>query len=287
MTYVFSIIGTALAALFIFQLLKGKKYISLVENLDGGKYPLHNLFIAGFAWSQSGTIKLRGRFGADLKTYAGLLYEQRYAEYYANLSWAQAITYCHLFLAVTFLLAAILRSSAGLILIAGICLSAFSALYSLNDLKNTIDKRTASCEAKLPEVVSTMAILVNSGMVLRDAWQTISQSGSGEIYDLMRAATERMRNGYSDADAIYLFGQDTHSTEVKKFTSTLIQNLERGGTDLSGFLIEQSSELWNGKRQKMLQEGEKASGKLLAPTVLIFFGILIIVFAGAFTGIFA
>ena len=43
----------------------------------------------------------------------------------------------------------------------------------------------------------------------------------------------------------------------------------------------QSSELWNVKRQYMLQKGETAATKLVAPTGLIFAGIIILVVAGA------
>lgn len=287
MTLICAALGTALSVLFIIMLKIGSKYSALVEQLDSGKYPLCKLYVAGLAWSQSGPIKLKGQAGENMKTYAGLLYGQKYAEYYANIAWAQAITYCHLFLSLTFLLAAVLSGMQTIILIAGILISIALTASSASDMKNTIDKRTVACEAALPEVVSTMAILVSSGMVLRNAWQLVGEKGEGEFYELMRRSSDRMRNGYSDTDAIYLFGQDSHSTEIKKFSSALIQNLERGGTDLSLFLMEQSSELWNAKRQKILQEGEKASGKLLAPIVIIFLGIMIIVMTAAFAGLFA
>ena len=129
-----------------------------------------------------------------------------------------------------------------------------------------------------------MAILVNSGMVLRNVWSLISEKGEGDFYDLMRKATENMRNGYSDADAIYMFGRATNSVEIKKFTGALLQSLDKGGGELSAFLANQSNELWQTKRQVMLQEGEKASTKLLMPIMLIFVGVILIVIAAAFGG---
>ena len=60
--------------------------------------------------------------------------------------------------------------------------------------------------------------------------------------------------------------------------------MEKGGTELAGFLTRQSSELWSSRRQRMLQEGEKAATKLLLPIVLIFIGIIIIVMTAAFAG---
>ena len=100
----------------------------------------------------------------------------------------------------------------------------------------------------------------------------------------MKRATENMRNGMSDAEAVYVFGRDSNSTEIKKFTSAMIQSMEKGGGELGQFLMNQSSELWNLKRQRKLQKGEKAGTKLLIPIVLIFVGIIIIVMTAAFAG---
>ena len=129
-----------------------------------------------------------------------------------------------------------------------------------------------------------MAILVNSGMVLREAWHMVGQNGSGAFYELMRKASDNMRNSHSDADAIFMFGKASNSPEIKKFTSALLQSMEKGGAELSSFLANQSSELWNTKRQRMLQGGEKAATKLLLPILLIFLGIIIIVMTAAFAG---
>lgn len=60
--------------------------------------------------------------------------------------------------------------------------------------------------------------------------------------------------------------------------------MEKGGSELPLFLAKESSELWSSKRQKTLQLGEKASAKLLAPIMLVFIGIIIIIMAAAFAG---
>jgi len=82
-------------------------------------------------------------------------------------------------------------------------------------------------------------------------------------------------------DAIYDFGVMTNSDDVKKFTSALIQSLERGGGDLPKFLTNQSAELWAHRRQYYLQKGEKAASALLMPIALLFMGVIIIVIAAA------
>lgn len=284
MRYVYLGIGSILAILFIVKLTKGKKYEAMIENLDSSVFPLNELYGAGFAWSSGKILKLKGKSAVRLKGQAALLYEPQYAEYYARVAWAQTITLVHLFLTVTFLIAAIMFDSAMFMLSVGIFMSIMVATYCMENMKNTLTKRTEECESQFPEVVSTMAVLVNSGMVLREAWTMIGESGKGAFYDLMRKATEDMKNGQSDANAIFLFGKASNSPEIKKFTSVLVQSMDKGGAELSGFLAHQSAELWSTKRQHMLQNGEKAATKLLLPIVLIFLGIIIIVMTAAFAG---
>ena len=67
----------------------------------------------------------------------------------------------------------------------------------------------------------------------------------------------------------------------EKFTSVLIQGIDKGSKDLSEILAEQSIQLLEAKKQYMLQKGEAASSKLLLPTTLIFVGVMIVVIAAA------
>ena len=105
-----------------------------------------------------------------------------------------------------------------------------------------------------------------------------------EVVKKMTTGEGKVIDSVSEIDAIYRFGRLSGSMEVKKFTSALVQSMEKGGAELSTFMERQSSELWNFKRQKLLQSGEKAATKLLLPIMLIFIGILIIVMTAAFAG---
>uniref|UniRef100_UPI004055E185 type II secretion system F family protein n=1 Tax=Agathobacter sp. TaxID=2021311 RepID=UPI004055E185 len=284
MQYILLVIGTILTVLFILQYKKGAGYETWVETLDENKFPLKDLYVVGFAWAEGKLFKFDRKIAQEMRSQAILLYGTQYAEYYANVIWAEMLTLTHLFLAFTFLASVLLYDSVMLILGGGLFLSFVIVVYCLEYMKNELSSRTEECEAQLAEVVSTMAVLVNSGMVLKEAWITISESNEGVFYDLMREAADNMKNGHSDIDSIYLFGRSTNSPEIKKFTSALIQSIERGGGDLGNFLTQQSSERWKTKRQQMLQNGEKAASKLLMPIMLIFVGIIIIVVTAAFAG---
>lgn len=284
MRIIILLIATVLTVLFVIQERRGSEAAYLYENLDVGKFPVPGLYTVGYAWSNKGPLRMNKKTAAYLKSQTAILYEPQYADYYAMVVWTQVISFVHLFLAISFIFAGLIYDLAGFILIAGLVLSFITAGFFLTQLKSVVDERTARCEARLPEVVSTMAILVNSGMVLKDAWKLVADNGEGDFYELMRRASDDMNNGYSDIDAIFKFGRASNSGEIKKFVSALLQSMEKGGAELTSFLANQSTELWKMKRQHMLQEGEKAATKLLAPIVLIFIGVMIIVITSAFAG---
>lgn len=282
---IFAIIGSVLAGLFVFRMIRGKRYEPLFDGLEGNDdFPLAELYSVGYSWSDTSILAFNGKHANKLRGEAALLYDPQYADYYGRVAWAQLITFVHLLLAISFLLGAVLFETAALYVGGGLFMTLMVGSYFYTRMENELNERTEACEAELPEVVSTMAILVNSGMMLRDAWFTIADTGDGEIYKLMRQTRGNMESGHSDVDAIFIFGKASNSQEIRKFTSSLMQSIEKGGSELANFLILQSAELWYTKRQKMLQAGEKAATKLLAPIVLIFLGIIIIIMTAAFAG---
>ena len=58
MQYVFLIIGTVLAILFLVQMNRGKKYATILEGLDEKAFPLHELYGVGFMWSETSVFRL-------------------------------------------------------------------------------------------------------------------------------------------------------------------------------------------------------------------------------------
>lgn len=276
---VYLILGTITAVLFVIQIVKGKKYSYMVENLENGEYPLNGLYCVGFSWSEVPFLSLKGKMREKLISQAKLLYDAKYVEYYANLSWAQFITFVHLSITIGLLLAGVTNSA--LMLLIGLVMAGFFGFYFINRMNDLLKTRERECTAELPEIVSTMALLINAGMRLRDAWRMISEDKEGTIYELMRQSCIDMENGMSDVDAIHKFGRLSNSPEIRKFTSALAQSIERGGAELSDFLARQSVEMWTLKKQLMLQKGEAAATKLLAPTVMLFIGIIIAVLTGA------
>jgi tight adherence protein C len=279
MRLIFLLIGTVLGVLLIVKIMAGKKYIPMVEHLDDGEYPLKDMYIVGLSWCEVSVFALKGKLREKFIGQAKLLYDPRYAEYYATILWSGMITFIHFSLTMGFLLAGFMNSA--LMLVIGIACAGLFGFYFANRMNDLLNDRRIECTAELPEIVSTMALLVNAGMMLREAWRRIADSKEGVTYKLMRESCYKMDNGYSEGDAIADFGRMCNSPEVRKFTSALTQSMERGGGELSTFLLQYSSEMWSLKKQTMLQKGEKAASALLGPTAIIFVGIILVVIGGA------
>lgn len=279
MRVLYLLLGSFLAILFIVRLLKGAKYNYLVENLDNSEFPLKSIYGVGFSWNEVNAFALKGKIREKLISQAKLLYDPKYAEYYANVVWAQFLSIIHICIAMGTLLTGVFDST--LMFFIGLIFGAVLGTYFLNRMSDLLKTRETECTAELPEIVSTMALLINAGMMLRNAWHTIAASKDGVAYELMRQSCDDMNNGMTEVDAIHKFGRMSNSTETRKFTSALAQSIERGGAELTDFLSRQSVEMWTLKKQLMLQKGEAAASKLLLPTVLLFVGIIIAVIAGA------
>lgn len=268
--------------LFIVHLIKGKQYASLVENLDSEEYFLKDLYIVGFSLSNTKLFKLRGKLERDLKKSSKLVWDNIYYEYYANLAWAQFLSLALLILSAGLTFSSLIGGEAGLMML-GVAILFVMAIWnlSMSKMKEAVAKRRDACVLEFPNMVSKLSLLINSGMVLREAWYLVANGKEGVLYDLMKKACEFMENGESDVAAIHKFGVLSDSIEIKKFTSAMVQGMEKGNSELADFLVSQASELWAHKRQLALQNGEIAAGKLIIPLGLTFAGIIMIIVSAA------
>lgn len=285
MKIVLLIIATALVVLFLIFSIKGNKYDSYVEPLDGDEYPLKEIYGIGFALQDLKPFALQGSLYVKLTTQAKMLYEPMYAEYYAKVEWAQVLSFVFLSLTAGFALSGLLGSA--LFAVFGILVAVVFGYYFMTSMKTKLEKRHDAADMELPEIVSSMALLMNAGLVLNEAWRRVAYSSDGEIYNLMKTVSDDVENGTSFAAALSKFGTNSNSQEVKKFSSSLSQSLDKGNKDLCDFLANQSSEMLLLKKQHMLQKGEEASSKLLIPIGIIFIGVILIVLSaviGMFTG---
>lgn len=286
---VFLVIGTFLTLAFVLLTLRGRKYDPLIASLPKEGFSDKELWAAGYAMQEMKPFALESPVGQQMLAQAKLLHpenECKYAEYWARLYWARTLSLSLMVAAIVFCAAALVDG----VLMFAVLVGGGIAVYAMYDsganaMNNELKKRSEACILEFSNVVSKLALLINSGMILRDAWFVVADSKEGPIYDLMKNACHAMNNGRSDIDAVYDFGIQSNTPEIRKFAGILIQNMSKGGSDLTIFLSQQSTELWSRKRQMMLQKGDEAAAKLLVPTMLMLAGILIIVIVSAVAGL--
>ena len=211
------------------------------------------------------------------------VYGKKYAEYYYYISVGGKITYVVTVLPVIFLLALLANNPIALFF--GAVLAVIFVWYMNESFKDKLTARREEILSQFPQVLSKMTLLVNSGMLLRYAWNLIANQSDTVLFQEMRMTAAQLDNGVAEAAAYREFAERCGIKEVRKFSSMVIQGLEKGGSELTMFLKDMADELWMEKRNLVKQKGEKANSKLLVPTVIIFIGILFMIMAPIITGL--
>ena len=263
------------ASICIFRAGKYADYVNALspEEFSGCKY-----FGIGFAFTDFIKYDFSSRAAHKVREQAGILYGRRYADFYMRALYAQKYTYSILLVYVALFLGCLVEKNDGLIMmVLGFAAAAAVFYYYSNSFDGRIEKLNFIYMRDFPGAISTIALLVNAGMFLRDAWKQVAYSSDEPLYMQMRIVVDDMNNGVSEADAIFAFANRCSTKEIRKFATLITQAIEKGGSDLTDSLTKQAGLLMNEKRQLTLQQGEKASSKLMIPIVLIFVGILIII----------
>lgn len=261
----------------------GKKHNAMFETLNEKDFPLKETYGFGMAVLEKLNYTYKSKSDRKLRQLLEVLYGEKYAEYYLRVVHAQQITISSLLFVLSFIMYGLSSEIAAFFVV--VMFSGLSYYYFGTLTKKKITERSEEMLHDFSEVVSKLALLTNAGMILREAWQEIAYAGEGVIYKEMQTAVEEMNNGVAEIDAIYNFGSRCIIPEIKKFTSTIIQGLTKGNSELVIMLQEQSKEVWQMKKQLVRREGEKAASKLLVPICVMFVGILIMVIVPIFTNL--
>lgn len=276
-------LATILTIVFILLLFAGKKYDSWIEPLDSKEFPLCELYGVGFILIDLLKYDFTTKQERKRRQQIALIYGEKHSEYYLRVNAAERFTLALLLLVAGLALYG-LTSEIAIVFV--MLLFSFVAFYYVSTLpEETLKKKTGNILNQFADVVSKLALLVNAGMILKEAWIKVSETGDGELYQEMRRAVEQMNNGVSEVDAYTEFGTRCTSPEIKKFTSTIVQGLVKGNRELVEMIKQQSREIWDAKRHRVKQEGEKAASKLLIPICIMFVGVLIMIIVPIFANL--
>ena len=271
---------------FLFFLLTSGEFQEYITPLDKKEFMMPEIYGVGFKIAKILKLEYKSREAKQTRDNIVILYGERYADYYLRVLYAQKISIVYFVFAIVCGLSALAEGTDKLLLFGlGVVLSGVLYYYFTTQPASKVKKRSIQFLNEFPNAVSTIALLVNSGMILREAWREVSLSDDSELYMEMRKVNEEIDNGTSEIDALYNFANRCVTPEIKKFTSFIVQGLEKGSKDLANALTNQTRELWELKKQNTLRQGELASSKLMIPLMVMFLGILIMIIGPIMTNL--
>ena len=283
LSIIIMVAASILTAVFILLVLAGKKYDAWIEPLDNKEFPLCELYGVGFVLIDLLKFNFSSKKERKRRQQIALIYGEKHSEYYLRVNVAERFTLAALLLTAGLALYGIANDIAVVFVM---LVFAFLAYYYVGTLpEETLKKKTEEVLNQFADVSSKLALLVNAGMILKEAWIKVAETGKGQLYEEMRRAVDQMNNGVSEVDAYAEFGVRCISPEIKKFTSTIIQGLVKGNRELAEMIKQQSREIWDVKRHYVKQQGEKAATKLMIPMMIMFLGILIMIVVPIFANI--
>ena len=176
-------------------------------------------------------------------------------------------------------------TAAGILLL--IAAAVFLLLYRQQaSVKEQCDRRERQLKADYPEIVSKLLVLIRAGMPVRSAWMRIAEDyqiqkkKDGQVHfalEEMNAAVKEMNTGISEGRAYLEFGRRCEQNLYLKLGSLLEQNLKKGSYGIAAFLEGERIQALEERRRQIRAEGELAGTKLMAPMMVLFALVLMII----------
>ncbi len=276
-------VGAVFLLMWLFFFLKGLKNAKLFDVLEEKEYPLKEIYFVGYEALNTVKYRYRSRKDRKLRKEISILYGEKYADYYLRVIHSQQVTMALSLIVLSFAMYGLADDILALLVV---WMFAFAAYYYFGTVTgNKIMSRSEEMMGDFSEVISKLALLTNAGMIFREAWEEVAYTGDRALYLEMQASIDEMNNGYAEVDALFRFGTRCVVPEIKKFTSTVVQGITKGNSELSVMLQNQSKEVWNLRRQTIRRQGEKASSKLMIPIMIMFVGILVMILIPIFSNL--
>lgn len=260
-----------------------EKFKEFTDSIDPKEYYMSELFYIGFQIMEMIHFNIKSDSSRRKVKQMAEVYGRKYAEYYYYVLTGGQITYAVTVIPIIFLLSLLSNKPAAIVF--GIILAVLFVWYLRESFNDRLTERREKILSDFPLVLSKMTLLVNSGMLLRDAWNLTASQGESVLFEEMRNTSVQLQNGVPEITAYREFAERCGVKEIRKFTSMVIQGLEKGGAELTLFLRDMSDEMWIEKKNMVRQKGEQANSKLMIPTIIIFLGILIMIMVPLLMGL--
>ncbi len=211
------------------------------------------------------------------------IYGKQYGPYYFYILRGGQITFAIVLSVLMFLITGL--SGNYKLVIAGLTVGGMMVWYLDEVLNDKINSRRDELLRDYPGMLSKLTLLVNAGVPIREAWVRVAADNEGLLYQEMRNTAMELSNGIQEIEAYKAFGERCSIKSLKKFSTMMIQNLQKGSNEVVIFLKDMSNEAWEEKKHEVKRKGEKASSKLIMPIGLIFLGVMILIIVPMFASL--
>ena len=260
---------------------------------DGDLKSLSVLALPGYVLQREFIAIGKGSIHKSIMTKSFELYGKKHAANKTKSILAKLLSYPMIGVAATLILGSLLigagMDTAGMAVIAIGTILVLVLVYAIYDeLSDLVKKRRKVIGRQFPNVVSKLALLVTSGMIMDRAWKVTAYSQETELYQEMRKTSEELDNLVSPEAAYSEFINRCNTKETAKLASAIMQNLSKGNAEIGKLLKDMAREAWQERRHMAKRDAEKANSKLMIPTMLLFIAILVMLMvpvAMNFTGI--
>ena len=134
-------------------------------------------------------------------------------------------------------------------------------------------------EYQYSEVVSQLAMLLEAGMTMRQAWQCIAKQyqekrnkgimGESLVYEAIVRMGRRISEGEKERLVYEAFIEETNVSCYRRLMRTLIGNMEKGMNGVCSYLEEEERRAYTERILLAKKLGEEASTKMLIPLMLM------------------
>ena len=224
--------ATAVVAFWVALALRyEEKFEEVTSSIHEDDYYLSELFYIGFQIMELIHFNIKSDAARKKIKLMSEVYGKKYAEYYYYVSVGGKITYVVTVIPIIFLLALLANNPMALFF--GAVLAGLFVWYMNESFKDKLTARREEILAEFPQVLSKMTLLVNSGMLLRDAWNLIAGQSDTILFQEMQLTATQLDNGVPEAAAYREFAERCGIKEIRKFSSMVVQGLEKGGAELT------------------------------------------------------
>lgn len=285
------IITACITIIILLYSKKNVEYVEEIKELDKKQYPFKDILTIG--------LLITDKIGIDkFKEKNQVLYQKMVAIYGVEvvenfrLHIANKITLSILAInAIYFLVLANGSLSIIMILLGPV---AAVATYFLADSiqEEQFKKRTKEIKYDFPEFLTKLVLLLNAGLPLEKAWENILEDTKGDKLNSaliceMSKTYKDIKNSNNRTESLNKLSRRCKVQEISKFTSIVLQNMNKGSGDMVFMLKQLSDECWVERKLAAKQKGEEASSKLLFPMMMMLITVLAIVLLPAMMQMFS